>query len=192
MGYAGSWIAVKCAREAALERLGLPTGAELDPHVLPRGLAVGDLPGGWVLFLSSDFDEAFTPQFTGLSELGPAVACAVEEHVMYQEARGFAGGRETWRVTHNSEKGIFHLDVSGEPPPELEAIRREAFESQESEGGEDADVDLVAEVPLGLARTICGFKHDEDSWPESLTALVRPGSESPKRVGFLQRLFGRG
>lgn len=192
MGYAGSWIAVKCAREAALERLGLATGAELDPAFVPKGLAVGDLPDGWVLVLSNELEEAFTPQFSGLSELGPAVACAVEEHVMYQEARGFAGGRETWRVTHNSEDGIFHLDVSGDPPPELEAIRREAFESQESEGGEDADVDLVAEVPLGLARTICGFKHDEDSWPESLTALVRPGSESPKRVGFLQRLFGRG
>lgn len=190
MGFAGSWIAVKCERAAALAKLEVEEGAELDGDFVPRQLAVGELADGWLLFLTPDLEEAFSPGLVSLSELGPAVGCAVEEHVMFHETRGFEAGREIWRVTHDSEKGIFDLQTAGAVPASFEALRRKYVEAQESEGGEDADVDLICEVPLEIAAQICGYKHDGAGWPESFTALNRPGSEPPKRRGVLQRLFG--
>jgi hypothetical protein len=192
MGASLSWFAVKADRGAVLEALGVEPAGAVD---LPRRWGVGDLPDGWVILLfERDLKGAFEPRCAVLSTLGPAIACAVEEHVMFQEARGYAGGRETWRVVHDSEKGIFHLDVSGDPPAALETLRREAVAEQKAEGGEDADVDLIADVPLLLAQGICGFKHDE-AWPASLAfeelRKARSQDEGQKGPGFFQRLFGR-
>lgn len=192
MGASLSWFAVKADRAGVLESLGAEAAELVD---FPRRWGVGDLPNGWVILVfERDLKGAFEPRCAALSALGPAVACAVEEHVMYQEARGYADGAEVWRVVHDSERGRFHLEVSGEPPKALEKIRREAVAEQEAEGGEDADVDLIADVPLLLAQGVCGFKHDEE-WPASLAfeelRKARPAGGAPKEPGFFQRLFGR-
>lgn len=196
MGFSGSWFAVQCDRERALLELDLAPAREIGEQ-LPKGLAVADLPDGWLLFFSFDFDQAFRPQMVGLSRHGPAVGCAIEEHVMIQEARGFTDGAEVWRVTHDPNRGesLYHLEVAGAPPAQLASIHAELKAEQDAEGGEDADVDLICDVPLNLARSICGFKHDE-AWPEgfSFTELRKAGAAAApeRRPGFFARLFGRG
>lgn len=199
MGISNSWFAVRgCARDEALAQLGFEADAEIGDGWPPRGcFAVGELPGGWLLFIAPDLKDAFKDRFVALSAGRDAVACAVEEHVMYQEARGYRDGAEVWRVVHDPDKGksLFHLEVTGAPPPRFEDIRAKALAAQEAEGGEDADVDLICDVPLDLAKSICGFKHD-DEWPKglSLTLLGRgmaARSDAAGKPGFFARLFGR-
>lgn len=200
MGISNSWFAVKgCARDDALARLGLSPAQEIGDGWPPRGrFVMGDLPDGWLLFIAPGLDDAFEDRFVELSAGGEAVACSVEEHVMYQEARGYRDGAEVWRVVHDPGKGesVFHLVVTGAAPPQLEGIRAKLFAKQEAEGGEDAGVDVISEIPLQLAKSICGFKHD-DAWPKGLgfTLLERERRAREPRAsgpGFFARLFGRG
>jgi len=198
VGISNSWFAVRgCARDAALTQLGLEADFEIGDDWPPGGrFAVGDLPGGWLLFIAPDLEDAFSDRFVALSAGGEAVACAIEEHVMYQEARGYRDGAEVWRVVHDPDKAasLFHLDVTGAPPANFEAMRAKALAKQKAEGGEDAGVDLISDVPLDLAKSICGFKHDSQ-WPKGLSFTilrrarpVRP--EGGARSGFFARLFG--
>ncbi|WP_293907650.1 hypothetical protein [Phenylobacterium sp.] len=194
MGFALSWFAVMCSRETAMTHMGLEPGVEVG-DTTPDRLAVAELPDGWLLFMSGNLDEAFMDHVTSLSQHGPAVACAIEEHVMFHEARGYAAGTERWRVTHDpgADAGIHHLEVAGDPPQAFEAIHQAAVAQQDKAGGEDADVDFVCEAPVDLAMSICGFRHDID-WPEGLTfrELRRPRQPPKDRgPGLFQRLFGR-
>jgi len=190
------WIAIKgCPRDAAIEALGLEEGQVVDG--LPRRIGVAALPNDWTLFVfNDDLERAFKPEVSALSHHGGAVACAIEEHVMYQEARGYEGGRETWRITHDPNKAnsFYHLVATGQPPANFDTVHRQAVADQDAEGGEDADVDFIADVPLDVAKSICGFKHD-DAWPDDLrfTELRRARrATQPSGPGFFQRLFRRG
>ena len=196
MGISNSWFAVRgCPRDEALAQLGFEADVEIGDDWPRARFAVSDLPGGWLLFVAPGLNDAFKDRFIALSAGRDAVACSVEEHVMYQEARGYRHGAEVWRVVHDPDKGesLFHLEVTGAPPAQFEAIRARLIAEQEAEGGEDANVDLVSDVPLDLAKSICGFKHD-DHWPKGLsfTMLVRAPGGKPSGGGFLARLFGRG
>ncbi|WP_293675988.1 hypothetical protein [uncultured Phenylobacterium sp.] len=171
-------------------------GLELDgdaPRDTPQGDCVGQLPGGWVLAWTEDFDALRKGRFAPLLKFGPAVGCAVDEHVMVQEARGYRDGAEVWRITHdpNEDEGVYSLDVAGEPPANFAALRSAAIKAQDAEGGEDAQVDLISDVPLDVARSICGFKHDEAP-PEGTTfmGLRRARKPGAARPGFFARLFG--
>jgi hypothetical protein len=184
MGFGGSWMAVRCAREAALAALGLEAERPVDD--IPARLSVADLPEGWTLFLSSDMDEALEDRMVELSRLGPAVGCAMEEHVMFHEARGFIGGREVWRITRDSEEGDDHLQASGEVPAHFESIRQAAIARQR----ERNDADYLFDVPADVAKAICGFKFGDDRPEGGFTELRRPRPPKTERPGLLARLFG--
>lgn len=44
------------------------------------------------------------------------------------------------------------------------SIRRELDEAQYGEGGDDANMDYIFDIPLKVAQTLVGFKHDEACW----------------------------
>jgi hypothetical protein len=82
---------------------------------------------------------------------------------MFSTASGWSEGEEIWRVAHDGgEKGMFHLEVKGEPPAELHKIRREQVEKQDADGGAKSEVDHLYEVPAELAKALTSFRHDED------------------------------
>ena len=93
-------------------------------------------------------------------------------------------------VDHNGgEKGLYHLDVAGDPPPELASIRASVVVEQDAEGGEDADVDLMFDVPTELSLTLCGYRFDPQEEGPPFKAL-----EEVKKAaggGWLAKLFGR-
>jgi len=195
MGFSHSWIAVNGLEPAvALEALGMKSERQLDADEFPHRLGMGQLPGGWLLVLSSDFDDAFK-RLAALASHGPAVACAVEEHVMCSEARGYADGAEVWRVVHDSTKGVYAIDVVGDPPGAFEGLHRDAAKEQDEAGGEDAGVDYLFDVPPLVAETVCGFRLDQPT-PDGLrfAELRKAGGASATgdvKPGFLARLFGR-
>lgn len=68
---------------------------------------------------------------------------------------------QIWRIEHNAQQGIDHLNASGSLPESFPTIRTECAEEQEQAGGKEADIDYFFEIPLQTANSIVGFKHDE-------------------------------
>ncbi|THD74483.1 MAG: hypothetical protein E7812_19405 [Phenylobacterium sp.] len=188
MSFHHSWIAMKgLDRAACLAELGL----EVRPEPAARSAceaALAELPDGWLLLLTRD-DAAFKARFVALSKGRSAVACWEDDRVMHADARGYDDGRQTWRVAHEPEKGVRHLQIDGDPPQALEAIRAEQAALQDAEGGERAQVDFIFEVPPELAKSICGFRLGDDGLGLTFSEL-RPAREA-HRPNLLQRLFGR-
>jgi hypothetical protein len=194
MGFSISWLAVQGVDVAqAAEAMGFALGEPMD---FVDGDSIAELAGGWVLVWSEDFEALHRGRFAPLLKFGPAVGCSVEEHVMFQEARGYREGVEVWRVTHDPNEGesLYDLTVIGDPPASLAAIRDAAVKEQDARGGEDAGVDFICDVPLDLARSICGFKHDLDAPAGSAfwqLRRVRAGRTSgDAKPGLFGRLFG--
>jgi len=184
MGYAISWLAVRGKSPEEVRRLlGLiPTGRYGEP--LDSLITAALLPGGWFLVLLDDPAHEFilkgTPERISID--CEVVTAAIEEHVMASLAEGWKDGRRVWSLDHQSEKGIEHLEVVGTPPESFAEIRSKAFELQR---GEDAD--YIFDVPLQVAQSLTGFKHDEGG-PDRFEILERDGKSGSG--GFWKRLFG--
>jgi len=193
MGLKHSWIAVQGLKpEQALEALGMEIDEVIEPHYLPDGIGMAQLPDGWLLFVSDRKASALEGKLNGLAKFGPAVACDISETVMCSEAHGYEAGQEIWSVAYDCEKGPYELQVTGSPPPQLEKIHRDIRAKQEAEGGEEAEVDYMFDVPPKLAQSICGYMMGETEDANfRYTELKRIGG-SQKGPGFFARLFGRG
>lgn len=172
----------------------------LESACLPDDIALGALPGGWLIALADGSTDAFDGDIVKLVALGSAVGCAINETVMYSEARAYEGGVEIWRVVHDpdADNSLYSLRITGNPPPQLDAIVRSVRAEQDAEGGEGADVDLMFDIPTKLAQSICGFSLAEDDLdPFEFVEVQIPGrarstGRTDSRPGFFARLFGRG
>jgi hypothetical protein len=156
MGYALSWVAVRgTPRDRVLEIIGAsPTG---EREEIPESDLVGaSLPTGFYVVVANDveLDESLVAE---LSMGGEAILCSVEEHVMTSRAYSFVDGKEQWRITHVAELGIDHLEASGELPPIYAGLRDQQLANQRR-----GDADYVFDVPVLVAKSLTGFRHDED------------------------------
>lgn len=186
MGFSNSWIAVEGERkQSVLEALELTeTGQEAE---FAARFAGAQLANGWYVILSSHFE--FAPErLAAASADGVAIGGQVEEHVMFSALRGFENGVEAWWVTHDPEKGIYDLGFGGTPPKQLAEIRDRLVSTQQAEGGEDADVDFIFEVPVKLGVALCGYRVDGGEGVEDPEFFVLT---PPRRPGLFERLFGR-
>lgn len=162
MGYALSWAALK---NGTLEKICSaynlrPTG---EREKFPKSKVVAaEIPAGWHLILWNR-KEVNDRALANLSAQGEVVSCYVEDHVMFSSASGWAYGKQIWKVFHNCDKGTDHLEVEGDAPAALADIRKRLTEKQEAAGGEKADVDFIYDIPVELAKTLTGFRHDENT-----------------------------
>jgi len=182
MGQSISWLAVDAPPKEARAALGLQ--ATGDTHEIPDASLVGtELAGGWYLVIAQGCDHPLvSDEFVSrISEGLDAVACSIEEHVMHSSASFWSNGTCLWSVVHDAQESIDHFTLSGTPPPSFTAVKDRLLAQQESEGGADADVDFVFDLPLELADEIVGFKHDggTDSYPEVFEGLDPSEAESP-------------
>jgi hypothetical protein len=92
---------------------------------------------------------------------------------MFSEATGWQDGKRLWSVGHQGDDGPKGLTEQGALPREYPPIRDRFVSLQEAEGGAEADVDFLFEIPAVLVPTLTGYKHDEPS-PE----FEAPGFES--------------
>ncbi len=156
MGYSISWVAFKNKEpEAVLESLAR-FRSKITGHLLPDG---------WYLCIAEGCDHKIvSSRFLSTATKGcSAIACSIEEHVMFSSCSSWKDGKELWNVKHEGDKAL-DLRISGNPPNDLTAIQREYSSKQNQENKNDPyRVDWMFEVPLQLAKQIVGFKHDEDS-----------------------------
>jgi len=194
VGLSLSWVAVRGLKpEQALAALGMQVS-----HVVRyedigwrRNVVLGPLPGDWLLVASAGAGQAFKGKLQPLTKLGPAVAGEILDMVSESEVRGYADGSETWRVAHDpsDDEGVFSIEISGDPPPQLGTIVREARAEQDAEGGEEAGVDYMIDVPGQLAHSICGY-HPGEHEPHGVDfSELRPTKSATG--GFFARLLGR-
>ena len=165
MGFAISWLAVKGkSPEAITQELGLtPTGEMTD---YGESLFTGRiLSNGWFLLVINQCEHNFVKpkSLASLSSKYEVIACSVEEHVMFCSSELWRNGAQIWRIEHDAQKSIEHISNSGSLPDGYSAIEKRFSEEQKKAGGKKADTDYFFEIPLQVATSIVGFKHDESS-----------------------------
>jgi hypothetical protein len=163
MGYSLGWLAVRgSASDSLLRVLGMRgTGTREE---LPEAEMVGAaLPAGWYVVIVQGGEHLLDDKLMQQVSLDcEAVACFLEEHVMYCAATAWSSGHQLWWVGHDSDKGITHLQVKGTPPASFPDIRADLEAKQRTAGGADAGVDYICDIPLEVAKAVTGFRHDQD------------------------------
>jgi hypothetical protein len=167
MGSSTTWIAVEKATGAevaaalGLRQTGQPAG---DGH---RGVVGAALANGWYVVVTSEAEDrlASAASLGKLSVSWTVLTGFLEDHVMASHCALWRSGKRRWKVDHKGEESSLHLVTSGKLPEEFAAIRDAAISQQEGEGGAQAGVDHVYEVPMALSRALIGFRPDEDDLP---------------------------
>jgi hypothetical protein len=164
MGFSISWCAVReeDADQFVLKLGLLPTG---EIEEFPESLiSTGKLDTGWRVIWHNKYDCPYLrpEDLADLSIEREVLLCLVEEHVMASSSELWSGGKRKWWISHEGENGPKGLSVDGDLPTEFSAVRKEMEELQFAEGGDDAGVDYIFEIPLKVAQSLVGFKHDEN------------------------------
>jgi hypothetical protein len=191
MGFSVSWCAVpEEAAQKFFETLGLsPTGVtEEVPEAL---ISAAKLDTGWRVLWYNEYGCPFLRprDLADLSKEHDVLLCLVEEHVMASSSELWSRGSRKWWISHEGENGPKGLSVEGELPDCFSSIRAEMEQAQSAAGGDEANVDYIFEIPLKVAQSVVGFKHDEDCPHMQGERFVVLSKESPKK-GFIRKLFG--
>lgn len=181
MGYSISWVAFKgISREAGLSRL-LLTETQRTTSLGEAPCSGIALPGGWYLVVAKGCDSQVisTSFLSRLSADCEAVSGSVEEHVMYSAAEGWRNGNRDWRIAHDAQKARRHIECTGEAPDSYGKALDQARAEQDAEDAAEDEVDFYFEIPLQVAKTVVGFKHDEECEGvdyDRFTVIERVGS----------------
>ena len=195
MGFSCSFLAAKGRSKAEiLESLGWSDSGVAVEWPEGRDTFCADLPGGWIVVWSNDYDYVTKALLAAASNGGEAVGWRVEEHVMVSDAWGFRDGTEIWSIFYDCEKHQSGgLAASGELPAEFAGI----LEVARAEQAEKDDADYVYDVPADVAAALCGFRYDQlefDWGAPAFTALRRlpsgGGRDTSKKESFFGKLFG--
>jgi len=192
MGYSITWCAVR--EEGApklLEQLGLtPTG---ETEEFPESLvSTAELDTGWRVIWYNKYGCPFlrSEDLAVISDGQEVLMCLVEEHVMASSSELWSSGKRKWWISHEGENGPTGLSTDGELPACFAGIRSAMEQAQRAEGGEAAGVDYIFEIPLMVAQSLAGFKHDEVC-PHITEEQFAVLSRTELKKGFLARLLGK-
>ena len=191
MGYSQSSLAVfRKPADAVLASLALrPTG---ERAAFPESPFVSaTLPSGWFLVVAdgAEHDIISEERLGQLSTACQVVTCTVEEHVMVSEATGWRDGQRLWRVTHDAQTSIEDLQTEGELPSAFAAIRDRLAEEQRTAGGKDSDTDYFFDIPVELAMSLTGYRHDATI--QGLVFDVLESVRPPTTKSLFGRLFSK-
>ncbi len=81
---------------------------------------------------------------------------------MASSSEFWSNGRRKWSLSHEGENGPRGFTVAGDPPETLAGIQSDMEALQRAAGGDGADIDYLFEIPLKVAQSLVGFKHDEN------------------------------
>jgi hypothetical protein len=193
VGFSITWCAVREAEaDRFVDAVGLrPTPETEEYPESPFSMAV--LDNGWRVIWCNEYGSpALDPKaIEAASMASDVLLCLVEEHVMASSSELWSQGKRKWKISHEGENGPKGLDSSGELPECFKGIKAEMEQAQIAEGGEAADVDYIFEIPLKVAQSIVGFKHDEDCSHIKTGFVVLSASAPEAKKSIFQRLFNR-
>lgn len=112
---------------------------------------------------------------------------------MVSEAIGWRDGQRVWRVTHDAQTSIEHLETEGELPSAFAAIRDRLAAEQRTAGGKDSDTDYYFDIPVELAMSFGGYRHDATTQglaPDAFEVLESIHPTTNKK-SFFGRLFSK-
>jgi hypothetical protein len=194
MGWSACWIAVQAAKADILSALDLlETGEEVVPGERRAGLSCREFEDSWTVVFSEDREWASRNLAAELSALGRVLACRFEDKVeMASEAWEVRGGIQIWRVFHDNTASALRLDVEGDPPAALAEIRARLAREQEADEKDGAGVDYMHDAPLELAKSIFGYRADDEPSPfQALQPRSGPPLDARKpRLNLFARLLG--
>ncbi len=165
MGYSLSWLAVKgLGKGAVYDRLALAAAGAGAKRKRDSGQG-RELPDGWVLVVLPRVEHPLLAgtRLASLSTGCTALACNVDEHVMFSSSEQWTNGQRLWRLQHQGDKDFENLGVLGDPPDGFSEIEKDCRHRQATDT-EKPPVDFIFEVPLLTAKSITTFKHDESDW----------------------------
>jgi hypothetical protein len=176
MGIKTSWVAIKDASYPSINAilklsdmtaLGIPQEKQLlEYHEDDRysGRIESVLTeNGWYFIICRYIPEFLRESLGELSMNSTLVMFELNETVMSSSAEYWCNGKKVWSVDHWEDAGedLFHLDQQGELPASFDAIKEQIFARQHAEGGINADVDLVIEIPNLLVKEVMGYTYDK-------------------------------
>lgn len=155
-----SWLAVALkSRDETLTALG---HADSGVPVRPGECAVagGGLPGGpYVIVLDGFWHPMLHPSaMQALSSDCVVVGYSESENSNTSLAFLYREGRQVWQVSHVLDEGDDNLHVAGAAPAAVASLLAKAKAARATSGH-----DAVFGVPVALASSVCGFRHDAPS-----------------------------
>jgi len=163
VGFKISWLGFSGkSRDEVLATLHLTdTGVWDEANESP--ISVTSVPNGWTVVWFDRFDHPFAEDASlRLFSRGcTVVAVHVHEGIMFSGTELYRDGVPVWSVTHNAQEGMYDLQTEGTLPGALAEIRARLTDEQDREGGVDAGVDCIFDVPVELAMTLSGYRHDQ-------------------------------
>jgi hypothetical protein len=191
MGFAITWCAVREEQaQKVLDQLGLrPTG---ETEKFPKSLvSAAKLDTGWRVIWYNQYGCPFlrAEDLARISQDHDVLMCLVEEHVMASSSELWSSGARRWWICHEGLDSPKGLSTAGAVPECFASIRSELEEAQRAEGGRGAGVDHIFEIPLKVAQSIVGFKHDEDC-PHLAEGHFIVLTDGRPKQGFWGKLFG--
>jgi len=126
-------------------------------------ISVTNIPNGWTIVWFNQFDHPFAEDASlRLFSQGCAVvAVHVHEGIMFSGVELYRDGGPVWSVTHNAQEGMYDLQTEGALPEAFAEICARLSGEQDREGGVNAKVDYIFDIPVELAMTLSGFRHDQ-------------------------------
>lgn len=162
MGYSTSWLASTIERTKFRARFNLRATNEFCDFA-DFSLSDAILPNGWYLIVANRSDWIEQLDMPALSAEDEVLVAHAEEHVMVSGASLWSGGNEIWCVEHDSQIAQDHLSARGALPSNFAAIEWDMRDRQRDVD----DCDYIFDVPVLLAKSICGYRYDEDGpWAE--------------------------
>jgi hypothetical protein len=159
MGLNLCWIAVQHGQQAAiLDRLGFEAIGETGDEI-GVDYACAVLANGWFVFVTMDRSFLKDRLLAKVSSDGLWLGCEMSETVMFSRARAFQDGTLLWSVFHDPDQDRRGVLVEGVPPPEFRDIRQRLAAEQAM--ANDDTVDLMFDLPMELAASVCGYRAGE-------------------------------
>lgn len=195
MGFSIAWCAVREENAPQfLEQLGLVSTSQTEE--VPESLiSTARLQSGWRVLWYNKYDCPFfrTEDLSRISKDQDILLCLVEEHVMASSAEYWSRGERVWWVSHEGDSGPKGLSFEGHLPECFASVKKDMEEAQRAEGGDEADVDYIFEIPLKIAQSLAGFKHDEECphLNEEQFVVLTSKSRDESKKGFFSKLFGK-
>ncbi len=182
MGFKISWLGFSGrSRDEVLATLHL-TDTGVVEGVPESPISVTSVPNGWTIVWLNRFDHPFAEDASLrlFSQDCTVIAVHVHEGIMFSGVECYREGAPVWSVTHNAQEGMYDLQTEGTLPEAFAEIRARLTGEQDREGGAHAEVDYIFDVPVELAMTLSGFRHDRwrYDWGE-LTVSPRRESRKP-------------